>query len=1101
MAAATNKSQDLGGSAKPITNSQSVSGHHNLTLQGLNAGHDITIYARGDERKRIEEWLSRLQLHKLRNQLRQKRVHVGDWLLDSAEFVDWNRGQNSIVVDLLEKERENFETKEARVFYLCLDVEPDDRPDDFEPVMITKELLIGDLLKQLFQKCDANLPAVCDMYAAKKRRSAPLEWREACQIWRNEIKEYDRVYLIVDALDRCDETVASDMLNELCLKCPNNLSLKSNTERLFQEFPEQIQAFYRDAIKKITDQTHPTDRELGLKVIYFVSNTKRDLTMIELRHILAIKPGSSDLNQDDLCQAKKLRSVAANLISVNDIEDENSIVQLFNDTVKSFLLEFDITEEYAKIRREDSSPMDLTFLCLTYLHYRSFATPCENFEALEKRLEDYPLAEDAAHFWGEHLRDWLTESSPSDSSQNLAMAEAILLNKTRLASWTQVAWYRNQFQNGGLDVRNDLSGLHLCAWFGITSMIPKLSGPAHKGIDVREKTYGQTPLMYACRNGHAETARKLLDCGADINLSSARGRSPIIEVIDPQLHTLSTAGNFVLSSSTAMTADDDAHLETLRVLLDRDEVQVNSTIPRYFNCTPLMLAVQLSKSGVVEALLAHPDVDINFQDSCGRTALSSAPLLEFTEIVQMLVDHPQIDVNICDNSMRQTPLMNAAEVGNAPAVKILLAKGANTALKDTQGGNTASLRAATFGHLSVTEILLQHPEKEHLVSHEINDDGQGLLHVAAGTGQISIVRLLTSYNLDVNAQDRYGMTPLHHACRSGSSPIINMLIYELAADYKMKDAVDRTPLLVAYQYNHKDAEELLRSLAVERNDGSRYALEDALPLWALARRGDTHAIEDVIGSETAGLADPEPGSGNTALHWAVRNGDDEMLEYLLKNGGISVNSTNSLGRTPLHDAALLGQEELILRLLDNKAAVDPKDQRGFTPLIVALASKKLSAAVTLFENGADVDLIPHVREVKVQTLFFAAVTAGNAKAAKALLDKGADILGRNPEGQTAPELGTGRQASKELLRMLRSTKSFSTYPDDQKDSPKNRIDVDAEPINSQYPSEMARVTWYSGTALWQSLKGLGFQDRSSSSYTTDPNQPIKEVEMYRCLGI
>jgi len=51
-------------------------------------------------------------------------------------------------------------------------------------------------------------------------------------------------------------------------------------------------------------------------------------------------------------------------------------------------------------------------------------------------------------------------------------------------------------------------------------MIPKLI-QGGLAVDVREPTYGQTPLMYACRRGHVEVVRQLLDFGAWVNKVSA----------------------------------------------------------------------------------------------------------------------------------------------------------------------------------------------------------------------------------------------------------------------------------------------------------------------------------------------------------------------------------------------------------------------------------------------------------------------------------------------------------------------------------------------------------------------------------------------------
>ena len=79
-------------------------------------------------------------------------------------------------------------------------------------------------------------------------------------------------------------------------------------------------------------------------------------------------------------------------------------------------------------------------------------------------------------------------------------------------------------------MRNEVDGLHVCAWFGLTSVISPLD-QSELDIDVQEMTYGQTPLTYASRAGHVEMVQKLLDLKASVNIVSARGRTALFEAI------------------------------------------------------------------------------------------------------------------------------------------------------------------------------------------------------------------------------------------------------------------------------------------------------------------------------------------------------------------------------------------------------------------------------------------------------------------------------------------------------------------------------------------------------------------------------------------
>lgn len=50
------------------------------------------------------------------------------------------------------------------------------------------------------------------------------------------------------------------------------------------------------------------------------------------------------------------------------------------------------------------------------------------------------------------------------------------------------------------------------------------------------------------------------------------------------------------------------------------------------------------------------------------------------------------------------------------------------------------------------------------------------LHAAASSGQISVVRLLLEYSVEVDAVNTYGNTPLHIACLNGQDVVVSKLL-------------------------------------------------------------------------------------------------------------------------------------------------------------------------------------------------------------------------------------------------------------------------------------------------------------------------------------
>ncbi|QWU45537.1 ankyrin repeat domain-containing protein [Bacillus sp. NP247] len=74
---------------------------------------------------------------------------------------------------------------------------------------------------------------------------------------------------------------------------------------------------------------------------------------------------------------------------------------------------------------------------------------------------------------------------------------------------------------------------------------------------------------------------------------------------------------------------------------------------------------------------------------------------------------------------------------------------------------------------------------------------------------------------------------------------------------------------------------------------------------------------------------------NTPLQAAIANKQSELVAFLIEKGS-DVNAVQSGGWTGLHEAALLGNEEIIILLLENRANKTIKKNDGKTAYDIAL---------------------------------------------------------------------------------------------------------------------------------------------------------------------
>jgi quinoprotein dehydrogenase-associated probable ABC transporter substrate-binding protein len=124
---------------------------------------------------------------------------------------------------------------------------------------------------------------------------------------------------------------------------------------------------------------------------------------------------------------------------------------------------------------------------------------------------------------------------------------------------------------------------------------------------------------------------------------------------------------------------------------------------------------------------------------------------------------------------------------------------------------------------------------------------------------------------------------------------------------------------------------------------------------------------------------------NDELDNAAMAADTERVKFLLSRKGADINNKGNDGETPLHLAVINGDNELITLLLDRKAQIDAPDSDGYTPLALAAARNKARSVKLLTARGANLEAtIPGG-----YTPLFIAIGQGKLSAAKALIDAGA----------------------------------------------------------------------------------------------------------------
>lgn len=179
---------------------------------------------------------------------------------------------------------------------------------------------------------------------------------------------------------------------------------------------------------------------------------------------------------------------------------------------------------------------------------------------------------------------------------------------------------------------------------------------------------------------------------------------------------------------------------------------------------------------------------------------------------------------------------------------------------------------------------------------------------------------------------------------------------------------------------------------------------------AAVRSNDLAAVRKAIAADP-GLVNTRDQAGSSALHHAAGFGSIPMMQLLLDKGA-AIEATNRRKSTPLFWGI---HDEAKVRLLVTRGAnVNAKQADGRTPLYQAASLGNGTSTVRfLLDKGAD----PNVANAGGQTPLMAAASRGNVEVLSILLAKSVNVNTRSGNGATAL-MGAASSGKPEAVRLL-----------------------------------------------------------------------------------
>ena len=340
-------------------------------------------------------------------------------------------------------------------------------------------------------------------------------------------------------------------------------------------------------------------------------------------------------------------------------------------------------------------------------------------------------------------------------------------------------------------------------------------------------THGDCPadcfLNLACKEGNFGEAALLLTLGVSPNIESIGENDFIWDSSGPSSYT-----SYPLLHAVGGTSR--GHLAILQLILAHDNVDVNHS-PDHDDTqstTALNLACWLGNVEAVRILLLHQAINVNLQDSKGRTPLATALRAAFPRPTHM---YRTYGTYVPDPPMPAPP---TPESGKAVSVVMLLV---NHPMIDLDGNALEKMitdeRFETCKKKNCSQLHIGrhyvHAALACMLSFT-NFQPSSALHIACTANNLPIVKhllhnispvestakyLRACLPVNTSDHDKNGDTPLHIACRAGHSGIVDQLLLltkdeniaqyssPIAIDKACDDAVGNTPLMTACLIGHQ----------------------------------------------------------------------------------------------------------------------------------------------------------------------------------------------------------------------------------------------------------------------------------------------------------
>lgn len=289
---------------------------------------------------------------------------------------------------------------------------------------------------------------------------------------------------------------------------------------------------------------------------------------------------------------------------------------------------------------------------------------------------------------------------------------------------------------------------------------------------INDSLEGKTPLIIAVGNSYIDTAKILIENGANINAVDIEGWSTLSYAVnngDIEIAKLLLENKAKIKDELLIAIKSpivESRIDMIKLLID-NKANINYADENGFN--PLNIAIESGDMELTKFLITNgANVNSLMQDEVSLIGYAIAQ--NNMDLLQILIENGA-NVNYTGgDSWADTPLQTASRLGLDNVVRILLTRNADINAVD-MNGNTALHTAALNSQLSVVKLLL---EKNPNLDIQ-NKVGNTALHLAVISGNIDIVGELVLKGANTKIRNNDGKYPRDIARANNSAAIFEVL--------------------------------------------------------------------------------------------------------------------------------------------------------------------------------------------------------------------------------------------------------------------------------------------------------------------------------------